>query len=118
MKLIEVFLGDSESVPKTFMYKVKNGLVTLQDQEEALTKPKFAYWFAFAFSEADIRKCEEVACQNPCYACYFYFDIIGADINKCEEAACKSSEWKYWFTREQKFRLLPKDNGKQISINL
>ncbi|MFA5759089.1 MAG: hypothetical protein WC942_07030, partial [Clostridia bacterium] len=61
---------DAARVPKTFKYKLSNRLVTLIDEEEACTKPEWAYWFALNIPGANIEKCQEAACKEPKYAYY------------------------------------------------
>ena len=54
MIILEIITNDSENVPKTFGYKISNELLTLEDQEEALTKPEWAYYFARDIPGANI----------------------------------------------------------------
>ena len=105
MRLIEVFGLDYEKVPKTIGYKCNYIIpLTIEDQEEALRKPYWAFRFAREVPGADIRKCEEVVCKNPRYAYYFALYIPGADIRRCEEAACKDPEWARSFADIRKWR--------------
>ena len=84
---------------QSFVHKLREGILTIDDQEEALNKPEWAYWFAHNTIGADIRKCEEVACKSPEYAYCFARCIPGADIRKCEEAAYKDPEYAHLFAR-------------------
>ena len=59
MTILKCLIADSEKVPKTFGYKLNNKLLVIEDQDEALMKPRWAYYFAKDVSGADIRKCEE-----------------------------------------------------------
>jgi hypothetical protein len=54
-------------VPKTIGYKITKGLLTLSDEEEAYTKPKWAYRFARYVPGANIEKCKQ-ACKGTGYA--------------------------------------------------
>ena len=80
---------DAVIVPKTFGYKLDKGLATLSDEEEACTKPEYAYGFAKDVPGANIEKCQEAACRDPLYAYLFAMNIPGADKEKCQEEACK-----------------------------
>ncbi|MFA5759143.1 MAG: hypothetical protein WC942_07305 [Clostridia bacterium] len=95
--MLSNILKDSVNTPKTIGYKLNNGLATLADEEDACTKPLWAYKFALVFSEANIEKCQEAACKDPGYAYYFAMNIPGADIGKCCEGACKDSWYAYYF---------------------
>ena len=97
MTVLDLLANDSKNIPKTFGYRINNNLLTIDDQEKALTKPYWAYAFALYVPGADIKKCEEAACKNPEFAYLFARDVPGADIKKCEEAACKDPEWAYYF---------------------
>ncbi|MFA5759004.1 MAG: hypothetical protein WC942_06585, partial [Clostridia bacterium] len=90
---------DAKTAPKTFGYKLDKGLATLSDEEEACTKPEYAYGFAKDVPGANIEKCQEAACQDPHYAYYFAKDIPGADIEKCQEAVCKDPFYAYLFAK-------------------
>ena len=91
MTILQHIKADAKKVPKTFGYRLNNNLATIEDQEEALTKPEWAFYFAYDVSGADIRKCEEVACKDPHWAYMFALNIPGADIQKCEEAIRKDN---------------------------
>jgi hypothetical protein len=66
---------DAVIVPKTIGYKLNNGLATLADEDEACTKPLWAYNFAKNIPGADIGKCQEAACKDPEYAYRIVADI-------------------------------------------
>jgi len=63
--MLSKILVDSLVAPKTIMYKITKGLATLSDEEEACTKPEYAYGFAYYIPEANIEKCQEVVCKDP-----------------------------------------------------
>ncbi|MFA5760086.1 MAG: hypothetical protein WC942_12155, partial [Clostridia bacterium] len=88
---------DAVRTPKTFGYKLDKGLATLADEEEACTKPYWAYYFARYVPGADIEKCCEAACKDPKWAYLFARDFPGANKEKCQEAACKDPYYAYKF---------------------
>jgi hypothetical protein len=63
--MISKIRRDAINVLKTFGYKLHKGLAILADEEEACTKPKWAYLFAYYIPEANIEKCQEVVCKDP-----------------------------------------------------
>ena len=97
--MLSKILGDYADVSKTIGYKITKGLLTLADEEDACTKPQWAYCFALNIPGADKEKCCEAACKDPWYAYLFARDIPGADIEKCQESACKEPEYAYYFAR-------------------
>ena len=99
MKILGIITNDSEAIPKTIGYKLYHNLATIEDQEEVLSRPEWAYRFARNISGADIKKCEEGACKESKWAYYFVLKVSGADIRKCEEAVCKDPKWAYEFAR-------------------
>ena len=62
MKILE---QSAEEVIQTLGYRLRNGLATIADEEEACKKPRWAYLFAIKVNGADIRRCEEAACKDP-----------------------------------------------------
>ena len=97
--MISKIIGDTEGVPKTLGYKIIKGLITLADEEEVCTKPKWAYRFALVVRGANIEKCQEGACKDSGYAYCFARDIPGADIEKCQEAVCLLGIFLGWIKR-------------------
>ena len=97
--MLSEIMKDAESLPSTFLYKIKNGLLTLADEDEACTNPKWAYWFARNVKGANIEKCQEVACKEPGWAYWFAQNVKGANIERCQEVACKDPYWAYTFAR-------------------
>jgi hypothetical protein len=97
--MLSKILKDSADIPKTLGYKLHKGLAILADEEEAYTRPQWAYWFALEVPGADIEKCQEAACKDPIYAYRFARDIPGANIEKCQEIAYKNPNWAYWSGR-------------------
>ena len=97
--MLSNILKDSINVPKTFSYRLNNNLITLADEEEACTKPEWAYEFAIDVSGANIEKCQEAACKSSYWAYWFAKDIPGADIEKCQEAVCKDPFYAYNFAK-------------------
>ena len=91
---------DAKTALKTFGYKLNKGLLTIVDEDEACTKPKWAYYFARNIPGADIEKCQEAACKDPHYAYPFAGNIPGANIEKCQEAAYKDYYWVYKFAQD------------------
>jgi hypothetical protein len=89
--MLSRILGDAEGVPKTIGYKFRKGLITLADEEEACTNPRWAYRFALEVHGANIEKCEDSACKDPCFAYLFARWIPEADIEKCQEVACQKT---------------------------
>ena len=57
----------SRNIPKTFGYKLRHNMTTLEDEEEVYTKPKWAYYFAMYIPGADVEKCR-IACKGTEYA--------------------------------------------------
>jgi hypothetical protein len=94
-KIIENY----KCIPKTVGYKLVNRLATLSDEEEACTKPEWAYMFARDIPGANIEKCQESACKDLEYAYMFALSISGANIEKCQEAACKDGYFAYCFAK-------------------
>ena len=111
----------------SFIKNFDNNLLTLEDQDEALTDSWWSYMFAlknipgsdfkalqakacekygyavlFALNvlNADIKYCQKHACKDPHFAYRFALDIVGADINYCQEYACKHPYWAYCFARD------------------
>ena len=82
-----------------FSYKLyKNLLVTVEGQEEVLTKPEWSYLFALKkIPGSDIKALQAKACEDPWYAYLFARYISGADIKYCQEHACKNTRWAYYF---------------------
>ena len=85
---------DAKTAPKTFGYKLDKGLATLADEEEACTKPYWAYWFALNIPGANIEKCQEAACKEPCWAYCFVMYIPGADKERCRRA-CERTKYAF-----------------------
>lgn len=83
----------------SFTAKTNYKALTIEDQEEALTNPKFAIEFARLVSGADIKKCQEVVLRskNPYYAYLFAVYITEADIEQCQEVACGDAKFAYSF---------------------
>lgn len=83
----------------SFTAKKDYKLLTIEDQEEALTNPKFAVDFARLVPGADIKKCQDVVLcsKNSYYAYAFAVYITGADIEQCQEVACKDAKHAYGF---------------------
>src|SRR5690606_1035916 len=106
---------------QTFWYKFDNNLLTIEDQKEALTNPRWAYCFAkinipgsnvkalqtkacedhynaYLFARfipgADIKYCQEHACRNPELAYYFALNVPGVDKEYCRQA-CKGTPWEF-----------------------
>ncbi|MFA5759097.1 MAG: hypothetical protein WC942_07070 [Clostridia bacterium] len=96
--MISKIIKDAKDQPKTIVYKLIRGLLTLADEEEVCTKPQWAYWFAMDIPGANVEKCQEGACKRPYWAYMFARYIPGADIEKCQEAACKNSYYAYLFS--------------------
>jgi len=80
--MLEALIRDEKTAPKSFGYKLRNNLLTLEDQEEALTSPKWAYYFARNVKGADIKVCQEQAVKSPRLAYRFAKDIPGADVKR------------------------------------
>jgi len=97
--MLSDILKDSADIPKTILYKLEKKLLTLSDEKEACTNPRWAYYFARNVPGANKEKCHEAACKEPYWAYWFARDIPGADIGKCCESACKSLYWEYYFAK-------------------
>ena len=96
--MLNRLLEDSETIPQTFKYKFDNNLLTIEDQQEALTDPRWAYCFASAnIPGSDIKALQAKACEEPYYAFLFAKYIPGADIKYCQEHACKDAYWAHMF---------------------
>jgi len=64
--MLNKLLKDSKLVPQTFLYKIDSNIITIKDQEEALTKPGWSYWFARAnIPESDFKALQVKACEDP-----------------------------------------------------
>ena len=129
MGVLNKLLKDSKLIPQTFRYKLNNNtnLLTIEDQQEALTDsywsycfakanvpgsdfkalqvkacedPECAYYFAKFILGVDIKYCQQHACKDPSYAYLFARNISGADIKYCQEHACKDSKFAYCFARD------------------
>ena len=98
--MLEFLIRDAKTAPKSFGYKLRNNLLTLEDQEEALTNPKWAYCFAKDVKGANIKVCQEAAIKNPELAYRFAKYVKGADIEVCQEAAVRDPYWAYAFARD------------------
>ena len=83
-----------------FSSKYKNNLLTIEDQEEALTRFEWSYYFAKAkIPGSDIKALQAKACEDPHYAFCFARDISGADIKYCQQHACKDPYYAYLFAK-------------------
>ena len=81
-----------------FIDKHNNNLLTLEDQEEALTRSEWSYYFASAnVPGSDIKALQAKTCEEPCYAYIFARDVPGADIKYCQKYACKDYRYAYYF---------------------
>ena len=94
MDLLSRIVGDAYNSPKYMGYKLKHNLARLADEEEACTKPKWAYMFAHYIPGADKEKCQESACKDPWYAYCFAKNIPGADIEKCRKV-CEGTKYAF-----------------------
>ena len=84
MGVLNKLLKDSKLIPQTFKYKFDNNLLTIEDQQEALTKPRWSYYFAKAnIPGSDIKALQAKACEDPWCAYLFAKYIPGADISYC-----------------------------------
>src|SRR5690606_15776118 len=97
MGVLNNLLEDSKLVPQTFLYKLdRNILITIEDQQEALTDSCWSYYFAKAkIPGSDIKALQAKTCEEPCYAYIFARDMVGADIEYCQEYACKKPGYAY-----------------------
>src|SRR5690554_6409366 len=102
MEVLNNLLEDSKLVPQTFLYKLdRNILITIEDQQEALTKSEWSYNFAKAkIPGSDFKALQAKACENPYYAYMFARDVPEADIQYCQEHACKDFGYAHWFARD------------------
>jgi len=98
--MLEALIRDEKTAPKSFGYKLRNNLLTLEDQEEALTSPKWAYYFARYITGANIEVCQKAAVKDPYWAYRFAKYIPGADIEVCQEQAVKSPRLAYRFAKD------------------
>ena len=96
--MLSIFEKDVATVPQTFQYKLEEGLLTLADQEEALTEPGKAYGFSYWVNGADLVKCQEVACQDFIWAYSFWKHIIKATPIVCAKAAWADFNILHWET--------------------
>ena len=81
-----------------FLDKYYGNILTIEDQEEALTKSYWAYLFALRkISGSDFKALQAKACKNPKGAFCFAKNIPGANVKYCQEYACKESFWAYMF---------------------
>ena len=72
MGVLNNLLEDSKLIPQTFEYKLDNDLLTIEDQQEALTKPRWSYYFAKTnIPGSNVKALQTKACEEPCYACLF-----------------------------------------------
>src|SRR5690554_6703242 len=84
-----------------FWFKFDNNLLTIEDQEEALTSSWWSYYFALAnIPGSDFKALQVKACEDPFYAYMFARDIPDADIKYCQEHACKKPGYAHWFARD------------------
>src|SRR5690606_2819501 len=98
--MLNKLIKDSKTVSQTFKYKFNKNLLTIEDQQEALTDPRWAYFFASAnIPGSDIKALQAKACEEPYYAFLFAKYIPGADINYCQEHTCKDSKLAYMFAK-------------------
>jgi len=91
---------DAKTAPKSFGYKLRNNLLTLEDQKEALTDPYWAYIFAKHIPGADIEACQKAVIKDPEWAYEFAKDIPGANIEACQGGAVKNPYWAYIFAKD------------------
>jgi len=77
--MLEFMIQHAKTTPKSFGYRLNNGLVTLENQEEALTSPKWAYEFARNVTGADIEVCQGGAIKDPGWAYNFARYVKGAN---------------------------------------
>ena len=98
MGVLNNLLEDSKLIPQTFEYKLDNDLLTIEDQEEVLTKPRWCFYFAKTnIPGSNVKALQTKACEDHYYAYLFARFIPGADIKYCQEHACKDPEWAYMF---------------------
>jgi len=84
MGVLNKLIEDSKLVPQTFWYKFDNNLLTIEDQQEALTKPRWSYYLAKEnIPGSDIKALQAKACEDPECAFWFALDIPGADKEYC-----------------------------------
>src|SRR5690554_5663611 len=84
-----------------FWTKYRNILITIEDQQEALTKSGWSYWFAKAnIPGSNFKALQTKACEDPYYAYSFAENVSGADIKYCQEYACKDSYCAYMFAKD------------------
>ena len=85
-----------------FEYKIYNDSnpPSIEDQKEALTRPRWSYLFALAnIPGSDFKALQAKACKNPYCAYLFARDIAGANIKYCQEHACKDPIYAYYFAK-------------------
>lgn len=81
-----------------FYHKYINYNIAIEDQEEALKDPYWAFLFARKnIPESDFKALQVKACEEYFWAYYFALDIPGADIRYCQKHACKDPKWAYYF---------------------
>ena len=101
MNMLNKLLKDSKLVPQTILYKINSNIITIKDQEEALTDSCWSFYFANEkIPGSDIEALQAKACENPYWAYKFAYYILGADIKYCQEHACKDPKWAYVFARD------------------
>ena len=84
-----------------FFDKYKNNLLTIEDQEEGLTRSDWSYCFALKkIPGSDFKALQAKACEDPYWAFLFAKYIPGADIKYCQEHACRNPELAYYFARD------------------
>lgn len=67
----------------TLIFRLKNNLATIKDQEESLKNPYTAFLFAcLNIPGTDIKACQEAACKHPICAKWFTA-VPGADKQYC-----------------------------------
>src|SRR5690606_8534924 len=94
---------DSKLVSQTFLYKLNNNtnLLTIEDQQEVLTRSDWSYCFALKkIPGSDFKALQAKACEEPYWAFLFAKYIPGADIQYCQQYACKESKYAYYFARD------------------
>src|SRR5690606_10135080 len=101
MGVLNNLLEDSKTIPQTLLYKFNNNLLTIEDQQEALTNTRWSYFFTKAnITASDFKALQAKACEDPYYAFLFAKYISGADIKYCQEHACINAYNAYRFARD------------------
>jgi len=88
--VLEFLIQHAKTYPKPFRYRLINDLVNLEDQEEALTNPEWAYRFARDVKGANIEVCQEVV-------------INSSRLARCAASCAAKCERKF---DEQKYQVL------------